>query len=70
MKTNKEEELSTLEIDLELFSKNELITLIIACNKEDITFSSFVNKCLKTALFDAEKLLEIQSQNPTSKESF
>ena len=65
-----EKELSELEINLDEFSKEELITLILSTHNQNITFNEFIVNALKKALFECEKLLEIQSQNPTSKESF
>ena len=65
-----EQEFSDLEIDLDEFSKEELITLIRSAHNQNTTFNEFIVNALKKALFEHEKLLEIQSKEPKIKDSF
>jgi len=61
---------TSIEIDLDAFSKEELISLISAAHKRNLTFNELIVEILSIFLRDQEKLNKIQSIYGHDKSSF
>jgi hypothetical protein len=56
----------TLEINLDDFSKEELIFLIKAAHSKDMTFNEFIVYVIKRALNEFETIEQLRAERATS----
>ena len=56
----------SLEINLEDFSKEELISLIRAAHSKDMTFNQFIVYVLERALNEFETIEQLRAERATS----